>query len=306
MLEIGGEKFRALEPAAWDAEVRLEAMERMRISRQVVSPMPELLSYRLSIDDALALGGFVNDEMEALCERARGRLLGLGTVPLQDPARAAAELERLMQRAFFCGVEIGTHVCGTPVGDARFNEFFATAEQLGAAVFVHALHPIGDERLIGPAVLRATVGYPCELALSISSLITGGMLTRHPRLRVCFSHGGGAFGLVLPRLQHVWSAHSGLHESITEAPRTQAARLYYDDLVYDAETLKHLIRTFGERQLAIGTDYPFLIHDANPVGSLEALGLDARQAQLLLHQNAERFLGPLSQREMVDERVPVH
>jgi hypothetical protein len=46
------------------------------------------------------------------------------------------------------------------------------------------------------------------------SLMTGGMLERRPRLKLGFSHGGGAFGLVLPRLQHGWTVLSALRAQI--------------------------------------------------------------------------------------------
>ena len=98
------------------------------------------------------------------------------------------------------GVEIGSNINGVPIGDEKFDPFFAAAADLGAAVFVHALHPTGVERLIGPANLQAGLLFPCEIALAAASVLTGGLLDRHPNLRLGFSHGGGALGLLLPRL----------------------------------------------------------------------------------------------------------
>ena len=51
----------------------------------------------------------------------------------------------------------------------------------------------------------AYIGFPLETAYCIASLMTGGTLTRHPRLRLAFSHGGGAFASILPRLAHGWT-----------------------------------------------------------------------------------------------------
>ena len=34
--------------------------------------------------------------------------------------------------------------------------------------------------------MPALVAFPCETAVSIASLMMGGMLTRHPRLRIAF------------------------------------------------------------------------------------------------------------------------
>lgn len=291
ILEIGGEKVRAIEAECWDDRLRVQAIARMGITCQAVSPMPELLSYWLDEQDAISLGQFINDEIETMCERQPGRLVGLGTVPLQNPERAARELEGLMRRACFRGVEIGTHVNGVPIGDARFAAFFGTAESLGAAVFVHAVHPIGNERLVGSPLLRSLVGYPCEMAFAICSLMTGGMLQRFQQLRICFSHGGGAFASVLPRLMHGWRSIPVLRESMPNSPRELAAAVYYDDLVYDPVMLRHLIEVFGESRLMIGTDFPFLIHDRAPTSWFDEMNLTQVQSRLLRYDNAARFLG---------------
>ena len=74
-------------------------------------------------------------------------------------------------------------------------------------------------------------------------------------------------------------------------PAEQARSLYYDTLVYDAPTLRHLIETFGRTQLCIGTDHPFVIQDPEPLQRIHALGVDDELRELLLSGNARRFLG---------------
>ena len=229
---IDGKNFRTVSDQCWDIARRAEAMAEMGIARQVLSPMPELLSYWLPLDDAQPLIRHVNDTIAGMVARAPDKFIGLGGVPMQDPDAAARELERLM-RDGFRGVELGSNVNGAPLGDPSFEPFFAAAEQLDAAVFVHALHPAGKERIVGPAGLMAYIGFPLETAYCIASLMTGGTLTRHPRLRLAFSHGGGAFASILPRLAHGWSIKAEFAERIGASPREHARRLYYDTLVYD-------------------------------------------------------------------------
>jgi aminocarboxymuconate-semialdehyde decarboxylase len=287
---IDGKNFRTVSDECWDIERRAEAMERMRIARQVLSPMPELLSYWLPLDDALPLIRHVNDTIAAMVARAPDKFIGLGGAPMQDPDVAARELERLM-RDGFRGVELGSNVNGAALGEARFEPFFAAAEQLGAAVFVHALHPSGKERIVGPPALLAYIGFPLETAYCIASLMTGGTLTRHPRLRLAFSHGGGAFASILPRLAHGWKLKPEFAAAMGVSPHEHARKLYYDTLVYDAATLRHLIATFGVRQLCIGTDFPFDIHERAPIAAVGELQLSDGERKLLHHDNAVRFLG---------------
>ncbi|HZD89423.1 MAG TPA: amidohydrolase family protein [Pseudolabrys sp.] len=287
---IDGKNFRTVTDECWDIERRLEAMADMGIARQVLSPMPELLSYWLPLDDALPLTRHVNDTIAAMVARAPERFLGLGSIPMQDPDAAARELERLMKDGFR-GVELGSNVNGAALGDPKFEPVFAAAEELGAAVFVHALHPSGKERIVGPPGLMTFIGFPLETAYTIASLITGGTLTRHPRLRLAFSHGGGAFASILPRLAHGWKIKPEFAARMGAAPHEHARRLYYDTLVYDAPTLKHLIDTFGVRQLCIGTDFPFEVYERRPIEAVSALGLSDGDVKLLHHDNAARFLG---------------
>ena len=287
---IDGKNFRTVSDECWDVARRAEAMAAMGIARQVLSPMPELLSYWLPLDDAAPLIRHVNDTIAAMVARAPDKFIGLGGVPMQDPDAAVRELERLM-RDGFRGVELGSNINGAALGDPRFDGFFAAAEQLGAAVFVHALHPSGKERIVGPPGLMAYIGFPLDTAYSIASLMTGGTLTRHPRLRLAFSHGGGAFASILPRLAKGWTIKPEFAALIGASPYEHARRLYYDTLVYDAPTLRHLIDTFGVRQLCIGTDYPFDIHEHHPVEAVAALKLDDGDVKLLHHDNAARFLG---------------
>jgi aminocarboxymuconate-semialdehyde decarboxylase len=287
---IAGKVFRTVTGECWSIGRRLEAMAKSRVERQVLSPMPELLSYWLEPEDAEVLGRHVNDTIATMVSNGGGRFAGLGMVPLQDPERSARELERLMKSGSFRGVEIGTNINGVSIGDKRFEPFFQAAEETGAAVFVHALHPAGTERLSGPPAMPALVAFPCETAISIASMMVGGMLARHPRLRIAFSHGGGVFGLVLPRLMHGWKNMKELREKV-QSPAEQARKLYYDTLVYDPGTLAFLIERFGVTQLCLGTDHPFAIQETNPVGGVEALHLSGEHQELLLSANAARFLG---------------
>src|SRR5665647_2197854 len=135
----------------------------------------------------------------------------------------------------------------------------------------------------------AYIGFPLDTAYAIASLMTGGTLTRHPRLRLAFSHGGGAFASILPRLTHGWKSRPAVAECIGVSPYEHARRLFYDTLVYDGPTLRHLIDTFGVRQLCLGTDFPFDIYERHPVEAVAALALSDGDVQLLHHDNAARF-----------------
>ena len=136
---IDGQIYRTVPDAAWDGARRAHDMTRTGVAHQVVSPMPELLSYWLHADDALALTRFINDELAALVQAWPQHFTALGAVPLQNVDLAVRELERLVRELGLAGVELGSNIDGKPVGHPDFEPFFSAAEALGAAVFVHAL-----------------------------------------------------------------------------------------------------------------------------------------------------------------------
>jgi aminocarboxymuconate-semialdehyde decarboxylase len=196
-----------------------------------------------------------------------------------------------MAQPSFAGVEIGSNVNGTPIGDPSFDPFFEACESLGAAVLVHALKPTGMDRLVGPAPLQQVLAYPTDVGLAAASAITGNLMLRRPRLRIAFSHGGGTLAALLPRLQQGWNVFPALADAIEVAPAEQARRMYYDTLVFDPAMLQMLVATFGADRLMLGSDYPFNFHERAPVERVDAAGFDDAVTAQLVHQNAEAFLG---------------
>jgi len=287
---IAGKNYRTVSERCWSAPRRLADLPRMGLTHQAISPMPELLSYWMSAEDAGPLLRYINEQMASMVAGSSGMLIGLGAVPLQDIDSAIAELRHVVETLGFAGVEIGSNVNGTPIGDPRFDAFFEACEALDAAVFVHALKPTGMDRLVGPAPLQQVLAYPTDVGLAAASVITGNLLLRRPRLRIAFSHGGGTLSMLLPRLQKGWSVFPALKEQLQASPIEQARRLYIDTLVFDPATLAHLARQFGASQLLIGTDYPFNFHESAPMAPIEAAGLDAAERQLVTGGNARRFL----------------
>ena len=236
------------------------------------------------------LDGFGTSIFAEMTALAPERFVGLGCVPLQDPDSAVRELEFLKKDLKFAGVEIASHVNGVSIGDARFEPFFAAAERLGAAVFVHALRPAGQERIVG-AFPEQAVCFPGDVALACASMITGGIASRHPKLRIAFSHGGGTMSILMPRLVHAWNKFPKAKESLKESPADIARRFYYDELVFEPRAIRFLVETFGETQICVGTDYPFALGDWKPVETLGKAGLDKGVLAAVTSTNARRFLG---------------
>ncbi len=288
---VSGKVYRTVSERAWSASRRIEDMEPMGLSRQAISPMPELLSYWMAPAAASQLLRYVNEQIADMAALSGGRLVGMGAVPLQDLDLALAELDHLTDKLGIKAIEIGSNVNGKPPGAPEFAPFFAACAEKGVAVFVHALKPAGTERLVGPDKLLPALAYPTDVGLAAASVLSANLLGRYPALRMGFSHGGGTLAMLLPRLEQARKVFPALQDAMPASPSEQARSLYYDTLVFDAGTLNHLLERFGASQLMIGTDYPFAFHDARPVDSILAALADHRVRDQLITHNAARFLG---------------
>jgi aminocarboxymuconate-semialdehyde decarboxylase len=285
---IADKPFREIDSRSWDVARRIEDMDRGRVTMQALSPMPELLSYWFTSSDGLEMARWMNDTIAAMIATAPKRFTGLGTVPLQDPTLATAELARL-KRDGFCGVEIGSNINGAVLGDARFDEFYAEAERLDLALFVHALHPIGADRLQTFPDLVPFAAFPLDTALTAISLMRAGVPERYPKLRFGFSHGGGAIVPLTHRLTQGWNVTRGFDGAMPQPPKYYAERFFYDSLVYDPGYLRHLLHDFAPGQIFGGTDYPYAIMETR----LREFLTNAESADVaaLFNGAARRFLG---------------
>ena len=127
-------------------------------------------------------------------------------MPMQDPDLAIQELERCVGDLGLAGVQIGTHVNDWDLDQPDLFPFFARAQDLGAAIFVHPWDMLEPERL-KKYWLSWLVGMPTETCIAICSMIFGGVLEKLPRLRIAFAHGGGSFPSGIGRIVSPWYAH---------------------------------------------------------------------------------------------------
>jgi aminocarboxymuconate-semialdehyde decarboxylase len=285
--------FRHVTPALWDRAARLDALDAAGVGVQLISPVPVMLTYWAEAQAAQDFARAVNDSIAEDVRAASGRLLGLGTVPLQDPDLAVTELRRLVTELGLAGVEIGTHAANRELDDPALAPFWAEVAALDVAVFVHPLDGGGD------AIRRRGVPYDFGLgmltdtAMAAVGLINGGVLDRHPDVRICLAHGCGTFAWAFPRLR--LGTHFQGDPSLVERYPELARRLWVDSLVFDPVHVGLLVQRFGADHVMIGTDFPFV------PGQLEGArkwvedcaacnGLTAEHASWHASANARRFV----------------
>jgi aminocarboxymuconate-semialdehyde decarboxylase len=274
----------------WDTEQRLRDMDRNGVDIQVLAPTVFTFFYQHEPALGLACAALQNEEIAAEIARHPGRFLGIGGVPLQAPELAAQELERAMTRLGLRGAMIGTHVRGRNLDDPALEPFWATAEKLGAFIFIHPHGGAGAERL-GSYYLKNLVGLPFETTIAGASLVFGGVLERYPDLRICLSHGGGFLPYQAGRFRHGFEVRPEAKVNLEGSPEASIARLHYDTILHAKPTLEFLIASAGADHVLLGSDYPFDMGNMDCVARVEALAIPPGDRDLILGGYADRLLG---------------
>ncbi|MFM1881370.1 MAG: hypothetical protein RLZZ344_1604, partial [Pseudomonadota bacterium] len=106
--EVNFKQMRDRGPKLSDIPTRIKDMDKMGVDLQVVCPAPFQYYYFAEPGFGLELAQSVNDGIAKIVAENPSRLMGMGTVPLQDSAMAVRELERVVKELGFKGVEIGT------------------------------------------------------------------------------------------------------------------------------------------------------------------------------------------------------
>jgi aminocarboxymuconate-semialdehyde decarboxylase len=265
-------------------------MEREGIALQAISCVPFLMYPDVANDLGLAIAQVNNDAMAALARSDSGHFAPLASVPLQNPAAAAKELERAAKLGLR-GVEIPPKVGERQLDEPDFEVFWAAAEALEMAVCIHPFEaaPAGA---LGRYFLGNLVGNLYDTGLAAALLIYGGVLERHPKLKVVLYHAGGALPALVGRLDMGYRLVPECKQAIPRAPSTYLAQFHFDIIAHSRTMLGHLVSSYGAGRFVVGSDYPLPAGLAHPVGEVKALGLGAEDEAKILSGNARTVLRP--------------
>lgn len=290
------EVLRVLTPPAWDVAARLGQMDAHDVTAQVVMPAPFTFLYDAAPALAADFAAEQNAAIARLCAADPARLIGFASVPLQDPGRAVAELRRAVLQQGLRGVEIGTNAVGLQLHDPELDPFFATAEDLGVPVFIHP-GPLRNGGRADHSGLAFALARPLETELAAGALVFGGVLERHPGIRICLAHGGGGVPAIAGRWEAGWARRTPGVRPGSHSPRALLRRLWADTLTYDPDVLSLTERTFGSDHLVVGTDIPFAAQESPPGAAAagaarDGLFTDPALDLAAMAANARGFLGP--------------
>ena len=135
------------------------------------------------------------------------------------------------------------------------------------------------------------VGMPAETSRAACSMIFAGVLDRHPKLRVLFSHAGGAFLPTLGRIEHGHRCRPDLVAiDNAKAPSKYLGKFWVDSITHDERLLKYVLDMQGSKRICMGTDYPFPLGDLKFGQYMENMGLEKAELEDIFHGSAMSWL----------------
>ena len=290
--EVNVKQMQDRGPKLTSIELRLKDMDRMGIDIQAVSPAPQQTYYWAEPGLGIEVSRTINNRLAEIVATWPDRFVGLGTVPLQNVELAVTELERCVRQLGLRGVEINPNVAGRELTDPSLNldRFFAKARELDIVIFMHPTGFTQGERLMDH-YFNNLIGNPLDTTVGTSHLIFGGVMERHPGLKIVLPHAGGFLGHYWARMDHGWRARPDCRTIIKKPPTSYLKKFYFDTIAFDPEMLRNLIDKYGPQQVLLGTDYPFDMGEEDPVGLINSVPrLSAADKQKIMGETAARLL----------------
>lgn len=289
ILTVGGTAYRPYPRGGFDLDQRIRDMDAAGVDVHVLSATPQTYMYGQEAAVGIAASIIQNDQMAAHIKAHPDRFMGIATLPMQAPEKAADELRRAITRLGLKGAMFGSNIMGKNLDDPGFEPLWATAEELGAFMVVHPNNVAGADRLKS-YYLQNLIGNPLDTTIAAASLYFGGVLDRHPGLNFMLVHGGGFTPYQAARWEHGWRVRPEPRVNIKTEPRDIARRFFYDTILHSAPVLEFMIGHVGAERVLLGSDYPYDMEMRDCANHVKGLKISDADKKTILGGHAEKLL----------------
>jgi predicted TIM-barrel fold metal-dependent hydrolase len=274
---------------------RLADMDESGIDMQVLS-LSGLGLYKLDPAAGTSLAHDCNDTLAAAVNQYPGRFAGLAALGMQDPEKAAMELERCVTTLGFKGAIINGTIQGDFLDHPRFQPVLSQAEKLEVPIYLHPAPPpaevyhgyfSGLPEGIAAALSTAGWGWHVETGLHCLRLVAAGIFDRFPNLQVIIGHMGENLPFSLVRAEgRLNTAGVRLEKPVGEYFH---ANFHITTSGYfTIPPLLCALMVFGADRILFAVDYPFSPNTAGRT-FLQVAPVSPQDLAKISHANAERL-----------------
>jgi uncharacterized protein len=188
-------EIRNARECGFDANSQLRAMDREGLDVAVLYPsigLGIMMREEISPLLAAAIARAYNNWLYDFCQLDPQRLKGAAMIALHDVTEAAKEARRAVIELGFVGVFARPEPLRSLAWHSRYFDTLWTAlEELGVPLGFHSAAASGElpqagDRFADNLLLRHICGHPMENMLAMVDVVCGGVLERHPRLKLAF------------------------------------------------------------------------------------------------------------------------
>jgi aminocarboxymuconate-semialdehyde decarboxylase len=257
-------------------EAKFADMASRRIDVSLMSLSPTLFLYWIGAADGRSFARLANESLAEVARASNGRIEGVASLPMQDPAAAAEELRYAVEELGLHGAQIGTSVEGKQLDGEEFTPLWEAADVLGAVLILHPYY-VGLLPGLEDYYLTNSFGNPQDTALAASRLIHSGLFDRFPRVRVVLVHAGGFLPYQIGRFDHAWHVRPEPKVRLSRPPSDYLQHLWFDTITHNDQALAWLVDFVGDDRVMLGTDLPYDMGDVEPV---ERVGRSLRSTEV--------------------------
>jgi uncharacterized protein len=303
----GGHNFHRTQEAyadhsarGWTADCQLEAMDVEGIDVAVLFPSRGLSV--LTFQDmeprfAAAVARAYNDWMADFCRLDQRRLVGSGMLSVFDIDDAVREAHRVVTELGFRAVFLRSNIVNGKVWhDPYYEPLWQALEELDVPLGFHEAtgsrsRQVGEE--FAPNFgLRRIFSQQVTQMIGLGSLLGGGVLARHPKLRVAFLEANCSWApWLLWRMDECYELEGDVFmPDLAMPPSEYFKRQCWISVEPDEAPARHMIGDFGCDQLVFSTDYPHSdSRYPRAVDSFLELDLSDDDKRKILWDNCARF-----------------
>jgi uncharacterized protein len=295
-------RFADMSGRHWAPETQLEAMDIEGVDITVVFPTSGLLV--LGVDDldpglAAAIARAYNNWLADYIKADPKRLYGAAMIAPHDIELAVAETKRAVQELGFKAIFLRPNpVHQRQWYDPYYEPLWQTLVELNVPLAFHegvGVHlPQAGQRFGDNLFLRHIACHPIEMMYAVMAMCGGGVLARHPQLRVGFLEANcGWAPWLLDRMDDHYEIQLGITpQQLPEKP----SAYFHRQCVLSVETEEaftgHVIDAIGDDNLVMSTDWP---HPDSKypkgVDTFLSLPLSNESKRKILWDNCVRFYG---------------
>ncbi|MDF2695284.1 MAG: 2-amino-3-carboxymuconate-6-semialdehyde decarboxylase [Labilithrix sp.] len=264
------EYFAEVQRRMREVDQRVEDMDRNGIGVSILSLTQPGIEGMTDAREAVEMARRMNDHAaEKLVARHPRRLRAFAAVPLQEPERAADELERAIKDLGFVGAlvngysNIGDENTARYLDEPEVEPFWQRVEDLGVPVYLHPRIPLPNQQRMYQGyegLLGSAWGFGVETATHAMRLMLSGLFDRHPKLTVILGHLGEGLPFTLPRTEHRLRHQRPESHGKHQKPPTQYLRENFyitTSGIFRSQALLDSLLELGSDRILFSVDYPY-------------------------------------------------